>query len=283
MANILTEIVDYKRKVEIPRQRQQEPLNELEQQIKRIGATLDFEAALRQSRVMGASTKISLIAEVKKASPSKGLLCPNFDPARLATAYFGGGASALSVLTDEKYFMGQLDYILACKVASDYSLPILRKDFIVDPYQVAQARAYGADAILLIMACLEDALAHELFGLAQNLGLGVLVEVHDEAELERALRLGASIIGVNNRDLTTFKVDLGTTARVAHALPADFAGVLVSESGISSYTEIVELSKSRVNTVLVGETLVRAASIKAGLDTSRIGPKIRQLFTAEKI
>lgn len=281
MANILTEIVAYKREVEIPRQRQQESLSELEQQVKRLGSPLDFEAALRQSRVTGASTKISLIAEVKKASPSKGLLCPNFDPVRLATAYFGGGASALSVLTDEKYFMGQLDYILACKVASDYSLPILRKDFMVDPYQVVQARAYGADAILLIMACLEDSPAHELFGLAQNLGLGVLVEVHDEAEMERALRLGARIMGVNNRDLTTFKVDLGTTARVAHALPSNFRGVLVSESGISSYAEIAELSKIGVNTVLVGETLVRAASTEAGLDTSRIGPKIKELFRAE--
>jgi indole-3-glycerol phosphate synthase len=184
----------------------------------------------------------------------------------------------LSVLTDQKFFMGDLSYIKLCKEATDNQLPVLRKDFIVDRYQVVQARAYGADAILLIMACLDDTLAHDLFWLATKLKMAVLVEVHDAAELKRALQLGARIIGVNNRDLTSFKVDLNTTYQLAELLPADFDGILVSESGISTNTEIESLSVAGVEAVLIGETLVRAASTETGLDSQRVVQKIQELL-----
>lgn len=283
MANILTEIVEYKRTVELPRQRETHPLVELERHLSLIPAPLNFESALRSPArtASNGSNKVALIAEVKKASPSKGLLCPNFDPAQLAQAYYAGGAAALSVLTDEKFFQGHLDYLETCKAATLYQLPVLRKDFVVDPYQVVQARAYQADAILLIMACLEDKQARELFDLATSLRMSILVEVHNEAELERALRLGANIIGINNRDLTTFKVDLNTTTRLAQLLPSNFEGVLVSESGISSHSEIEKLHDTGVNAVLIGETLVKAASTETGLDTTRIEQKISELFNPE--
>lgn len=281
MSNILTEIIEYKRKTEIPNQKKTQPLSELENIIKSLPDTLNFEKALATpTQILVNTANVRLIAEVKKASPSKGLLCPDFDPAQLATAYQQAGAAALSVLTDQKYFMGQLDYIAVCKKASRNSLSVLRKDFMVDPYQVVQARAYQADAILLIMAALNDELARELFDLATSLQLAALVEVHNETELERALQLGARIIGVNNRDLTTFQVDLQTTTRLARLLPFDFKGVLVSESGISTYTEIIELETAGVNAVLVGETLVKAASTAQGLNTSLIEQKVREMFAA---
>src|SRR5947208_2407021 len=180
MSNFLTEILEHKYR-EIRRQSALESLEDLQRKVVGLPSPLDFEGALRQPRVAG---EVALIAEIKKASPSKGLLCPDFDPARLGAAYGRAGASALSVLTDEKFFQGHLDYLQVAKVASGGHIPILRKDFIVEPYQVWQALAYGADALLLIMAALTDEQARDLYGLARYLGLGVLVEVHDTAELD---------------------------------------------------------------------------------------------------
>jgi indole-3-glycerol phosphate synthase len=274
MSNFLTEILAHKY-IEVARQSALEPLADLQRKAASLPAPLDFEQALRQPRVPG---EVALIAEIKKASPSKGLLCPDFDPARLAASYERAGASALSVLTDEKFFQGHLDYLQVAKQASGEHIPILRKDFIVDPYQVWQARAYGADALLLIMAALTDPQARDLYGLARDLGLGVLVEVHDPAELDRALHLGARIIGVNNRNLQTFEVSLATTGEIAAHLPATFEGLLVSESGIATSRDIAAVQRQGARVVLVGETLVRAASTPTGLDTARLESKIGELF-----
>ncbi len=275
MSNFLTEILEYKY-LEVERQSAAESLEELKRKVETVPAPLDFEGALLWPKMAG---DVALIAEIKKASPSKGLLCPDFDPARLAAAYGRAGASALSVLTDEKYFQGHLSYLQIAKDAADGDIPILRKDFIVEPYQVWQARAYGADALLLIMAALTDEQAATLYKQAEELGLGVLVEVHDEPELERALQLGARIIGVNNRDLQTFQVDLATTERLATRLPSEFSGLLVSESGIATSADILRLHRRGAKAVLIGETLVRAASTEAGLDTDKLEKKIKELFS----
>lgn len=275
MSNLLTEILEHKYR-EVRRQSALESLEDLQRKASSLLLPLDFEGALRQPRVAG---EVALIAEIKKASPSKGLLCPDFDPARLGAAYGRAGASALSVLTDEKFFQGHLDYLQVAKNASGGHIPILRKDFIVEPYQVWQARAYGADALLLIMAALTDEQARDLYGLARDLGLGVLVEVHDTAELDRALHLGATIIGVNNRNLQTFEVNLATTGQIAAHLPAGFGGLLVSESGIATKADIESVYRQGARAVLVGETLVRAASTDAGLDTGRLESKIAELFS----
>lgn len=275
MSNILTEIINYKY-IEVAQHAAHESLATLKAKVAQLPATLDFEAALKKPRVAG---EVSLIAEIKKASPSKGLLCPNFDPATLASSYKRAGASAFSVLTDEKYFQGHLSYMQVAKAASGGTIPILRKDFMVEPYQVWQARAYGADAILLIMGALSDEQAAILYNLAYELGLAALVEVHSEVELERALQLGARIIGVNNRDLTTFEVDLATTGRIALRLPANFKGLLVSESGIASAADIRTLQGHGANVALIGETLVRAASTESGLNTERLEQKIAELFS----
>ncbi len=274
MSNFLTEILDHKYH-EVVRQSAAEPLEVLQQKAATAPTPLDFASALRQPRVAG---PVSLIAEVKKASPSKGLLCPDFDPARLAASYSRAGASALSILTDEQFFQGHLSFLQVAKEAAGGTVPILRKDFMVAPYQIWQARAYGADAVLLIMAALSDAEAHELFELAGRLGLAALVEVHNESELEAALAVGAKLIGVNNRDLQTFQVDLETTGRVAARLPEDFDGWLVSESGIATAQDIERVYRQGARTVLVGETLVRAASTETGLDTDRLEQKIKELF-----
>lgn len=275
MSNFLDEILDHKYE-EVAQQAAVEPFSALDARVKDMPAPLDFEGALRSPNPQ--FSEVALIAEIKKASPSKGLLCPDFDPAALAKAYAGAGASALSVLTDERFFMGHLAYLQVAKVAAGSATPILRKDFIIDPYQLYQARAYGADAALLIMAALEDDEAAELFATAHELGLAALVEVHNEEELERALKIGARIIGVNNRDLQTFKVDLATTERLAARLPANFDGILVSESGIATHADIVQLHAHGARAVLIGETLVRAASTEKGLDTALIEKKIKELF-----
>jgi indole-3-glycerol phosphate synthase len=266
MSNFLDEILAYKA-LEVERQSAAERLAELKSRVANLPPPLEFEASLLRPRVAG---EVALIAEIKKASPSKGLLCPDFDPARLAAAYSRAGASALSVLTDEKYFQGHLSYMQIAKEAAGGSVPILRKDFIIAPYQVWQARAYRADALLLIMAALTDELAAELYELATELGLGALVEVHNEEEVDRALKLGVRIIGVNNRDLQTFQVDLETTGRLAVHLPPGFDGILVSESGIATPEDIKHLQSQGARAVLIGETLVRAASTEAGLDTDKL-------------
>jgi indole-3-glycerol phosphate synthase len=202
---------------------------------------------------------VTLIAELKKASPSKGVFMENFDPVKLASIYDRNGASALSVLTDEQFFQGHLDYLTAVNKAVE--IPVLRKDFIIDPYQIYEARAAGADAILLIVMALADEQLADLHQLATELNMSALVEVHDESELERAMKINAPMIGVNNRDLRTFEEDLRTTGRLAKLVPDEV--VLVSESGIHTSAEVRKLGHFGVRAVLVGEALMRAENIAA--------------------
>lgn len=212
----------------------------------------DFAASLRKPTV-------ALIAEVKKASPSKGVLVTDFDPVRIAEAYAANGASAISVLTDEPFFMGHVDHLMAVRQAVD--LPVLRKEFIVSPYQVDEARACGADAVLLIAAALGDELLRDLHERIMSYGMTALVEVHNELEAERALNIGARVIGVNNRNLHTFEVSLAVTERVARWIPDEVT--LVAESGIHTVADIERMAQAGAHAILVGEGLVKAASIAA--------------------
>jgi indole-3-glycerol phosphate synthase len=270
-STFLTKILDHKR-AEVERQALKVPLAQLQANIAAAPPTRAFDAALRRPG------RVSLIAEVKKASPSKGVLVENFDPLALARTYAEHGAAAISVLTDVRFFQGSLKYLQGIRELGDrdwvsgvgeaaltpdtqHPIPILRKDFILDPYQVYEARAYGADALLLIVAALDDARLAELLALTQSLGMQALVEVHDEAELDRALALGATIVGVNNRNLHTFVTSLETTRRLAARLPATDRPLLISESGIASAADVALVREWGVDAVLVGEALVTAPDV----------------------
>ena len=224
------------------------------------GGLRDFAAALRRPR----AGKVALIAEIKKASPSAGVICPNFDPVEIASQYKMAGATCLSVLTDETYFQGSLKHLHQVRQAVD--LPLLRKDFIIDERQILEAAEWGADAILLIVAILTDRDLKHFLELAAESHLAAIVEVHDETELERALAANAEIIGVNNRNLKTFKVDLNTTTRLAAKLRASRNGrhkLLVSESGIHTRADVSRLARCGAQAILVGESLMRHSNIPA--------------------
>jgi indole-3-glycerol phosphate synthase len=254
-ANILDEILTHKREVEVPARKRARALVQLRAQAEDAPpAPHDFAAALRR-----ADGTVALIAEVKRASPSRGVFVPGaFDPVAIATLYQQHGAAAVSVLTDEPYFKGSLDYLRAISAA--IGIPTLRKDFIVDAYQLYEARLAGASAALLIVAALGDAELADLHACALALGLTALVEVHDEAECERALRIGARVIGVNNRSLRTFRTDLATTALCAKALGAHVgAGIrLVSESGIFTQEHVRLVADMGADAILVGESIITA-------------------------
>ena len=250
---ILDDIIAYKRE-EIAVAKANTPLSALEALAKETSPR-GFKRALERK----ASNGYALIAEIKKASPSKGLIREDFNPAAHARDYEAGGAACLSVLTDGPSFQGSPEFLAQARNAT--SIPILRKDFMVDPYQVAEASAWGADCILLIMACLTDAEAHDLNMTANDYGLDVLVETHNREEMLRAVDLGAKLIGVNNRNLKTFQTDLNTTAELAGLVPP--GAILVSESGISSHKDIQTLAGNGAKAFLVGETLMRQQDLAA--------------------
>ncbi len=231
------------------------PLEELRRVALEQPSPLDFASTLRGERVQ-------LIAEVKKVSPSRGVIRSDFNPAEIAQTYATNGASAISVLTEARYFQGSLNHFKGIREAlGDKRLPLLRKDFIHDPYQIYESRAYGADSLLLIVAILTPEKLEELFGLSHELGMDCLVEVHDEAELEIALNSAAQVIGINNRDLSTFAVDITTTERLRPLIPRD--RIVVSESGIKNRDDMEKLRKWHVDAVLIGESLLSAPNIAA--------------------
>ena len=254
MTDKLTEICDTKRE-EVAVRKTFSTIADLDAQASRQTAPRGFRNALEAK----AGSGFGLIAEIKKASPSKGLIRPDFRPAEHALAYEHGGAACLSVLTDAQYFQGHEDFLMDARAAC--TLPVLRKDFMVDPWQVAEARAIGADAILIIVAALDDGLMAEIEAAALERGMDVLVEVHDEEEMARAARLRSRLIGVNNRDLKRFVTDLGTTERLAPLTPE--GTLLVSESGINTHEDLLRMERAGIRCFLVGESLMRQTDVTA--------------------
>lgn len=261
IVNILDKIVEQKKREVAQLPARIIAAGDLRDALLEHGERRDFLAALRSPRV----GDIALIAEVKKASPSAGVICPDFDPVRIAKEYEAAGASCLSVLTDEQFFQGSLEYLR--QIRSAVKLPLLRKDFIIDERQILEAIEWGADAILLIVRILSDAKLKQFHSLAVDAGLAALVEVHDEAELDRAIAIGAQLIGVNNRDLDSSKVDLAITERLAAKLFSSLAthhsSLLVAESGIHTRADVERLAKCGAKAILVGESLMRGSDIQS--------------------
>ncbi|MGZ6019567.1 MAG: indole-3-glycerol phosphate synthase TrpC [Phenylobacterium sp.] len=255
MSDILDRIAAYKRE-DVAQRKIVRPLAELESAAREVSEPRGFRAALERAHRPG---RLALIAEIKKASPSKGLIRADFDPSALAHAYEDGGATCLSVLTDTPSFQGADDHLVVARMA--VGLPCLRKEFLVDPWQVTESRALGADAVLVILAMVDDSLASDLMEAARAHGMDVLVETHDEAELMRAVALKADLIGINNRDLRTFDVDLAVTERLSAAAPG--SALLVTESGVATAADAERLERSGAKAMLVGESLMRQPDVEA--------------------
>jgi len=254
MTDVLQQILAYKRE-EVATRKRETSVAEFDRHLRTQPPTQGFIAALRAP-----SAEAALVAEIKKASPSKGVIREDFDAAELATAYAKGGAACLSVLTDAPSFQGEESDLIWSRAAAP-GVPILRKDFMIDTWQIAESRAIGADAVLIIMAAVDDGLARDLLEAATAYGLDALIETHDEVEIDRAVALGAELIGINNRSLSTFVTDLGVSERLAPRVPREC--LIVSESGINTHADIVRLKRAGARAFLVGESLMRRADVEA--------------------